>query len=464
MVYKPVTHSTDKLGHFCGVVGIYSDETSNIPEKLFYPLFSLQHRGQESAGIAYRRRNRIVAYKGLGMVSSVLAHYLAEDHPSQVGIGHVRYSTQGGNRVENAQPIHVTCNKGQIALAHNGNISNSGRLKAQLVDEGSIFQGTSDTELILHLISRSRQKDFPSALQESLGLLEGAYSLVMVHEDTLYAVRDPLGFRPLYVGSKEGTTIVASETCALEVLGVTDRREVEPGETIQIGPEGVRSTVRRDNGNAARCVFELIYFSRPDSLVFDRNVHMMRKRIGAALARVDTYQGDIVVPVPDSGNSAAIGYAEAAGLPFDLGLARNHYAGRSFILPTTSQRELAVRIKLHPVGEAIRGKRVILVDDSLVRGTTSRTLVKLMKESGAREIHLRLSSPELRYPCYFGIDIPTREELISNRLSPEQIAEHIGADSVMFLPIERLRECVADAENYCFACFSGEYPVEPAFV
>lgn len=452
--------STDKPIHHCGVAGFHEVRPANVPEKLFYALFSLQHRGQESCGISYLKEDRLVAYKDLGMVSDVLQRYLQLERPSRVGIGHVRYSTHGGNRIENAQPIVVNCNKGRIALAHNGNLSNTPALKEELAAEGSIFQSTSDSEVILHLIARSRQPDFYRALKETLERIDGAFSLVMIHNDTLVALRDPSGFRPLYIGSKEGTTLTASETCALETLGITDYREVAPGELIIVNDKGFHSELYAGNRPRSSCIFELIYFARPDSRVFDHSVYMTRKKMGAALARCDEVRGDIVVPVPDSGNSAATGYAEAAGLPLEQGLTRNHYVGRSFILPTTAQRELAVRMKLHPVREAIAGKRIILIDDSLVRGTTSRILVKMLKDAGAREVHLRLSSPELKFPCYYGIDIPTRSELISNRMTPEAIAAHIGADSVMFLPVPELKGCVRNQDDYCLACFNGGYPID----
>ncbi|MFP4377988.1 MAG: amidophosphoribosyltransferase [Spirochaetales bacterium] len=448
------------LGHFCGVAGIYSKEPVNIPEKLFFPLFSLQHRGQESAGIAYRKKDRTVAYKDLGMVSTVLSRYLSEERSSNLGIGHVRYSTRGGNKVENVQPLHVVCNKGEIALAHNGNLSNTHQLQQMLFDEGSIFQTSSDSELILHLLSRSRASGFYSALVETLQLLQGAYSMVLMHNGSLVAVRDPHGFRPLYIGHNDQLTVVASETCALDILKVTDYRSIEPGEIVVVDERGMQSDLLPKAEHRRQCIFELIYFARPDSQVFDVSVHSARKRMGATLARADSRNlGDIVVPVPDSGTHAAIGYAEESGLPFDFGLTRNHYAGRSFIMPTTSERELAVRMKLHPVKEVVAGKRVILVDDSLVRGTTARILVKLIKEAGATEVHLRLSSPELRWPCFFGIDIPTRSELISNHLWPEQIAEMINADSVKFLSVELLRGTVDDPDSYCFSCFTGSYPI-----
>ena len=455
-----IVSTQSSLGHYCGIVGIFNANGDKIPEKLFYTLFALQHRGQESAGIAYKKQDRLVVYKDLGMVSAVLGRYLREERISTVGIGHVRYSTHGGNKLENAQPVLASCNKGDVVIAHNGNISNTLSLKSKLVEEGSIFQSTSDTELMLHLIARSRKQNFYASLVETLHQLEGAYSLTIVHENTLIAARDPLGFRPLYIGTADGTTVVASETCALDILRIRDYRAVEPGEMIIADTNGVRSERFADSGQRAQCVFELIYFARPDSSIFDRSVHVMRKRMGAALAEGDTDRGDIAVPVPDSGNSAALGYAEAAGIPFELGLTRNHYAGRSFILPTSAERELAVRMKLHPVRSVIAGKRVVLIDDSLVRGTTASTLVKLVREAGAKEVHLRLSSPELKWPCFFGIDIPTRKELISNSLTPEEIARSIGADSVRFLSQTKLRQAINADDDFCFACFSGNYPIK----
>jgi len=441
------------------VVGIFSEKGDLIPQKLFYGLFALQHRGQESAGIAYRKGDELVVFKDLGMVSTVLRKYLEGRRTSTVGIGHVRYSTLGGNEIENAQPVHASCNKGEVAVAHNGNISNAKAINNELVAEGSIFQSSSDTELMLHLIARSRAPDFESALKETLNRLEGAYSIAMIHDNALVAARDPLGFRPLYVGTSDGLTVVASETCAFDILKIADRRQVEPGELIIVDESGLRSERFAESKRRAQCVFELIYFARPDSEVFTESVHRMRKKMGAALASDDPISVDIAVPVPDSGNIAAMGYAEAAGIPLEFGLTRNHYTGRSFILPTSAERELAVRMKLHPVRSAIEGKRVVLIDDSLVRGTTASILVRLVREAGALEVHLRLSSPELKWPCYFGIDIPTREELISNSLSPEEIASQIGADSVRFLSIDLLKQTVETPNEYCFACFNGRYPI-----
>ncbi len=452
----------ESLAHHCGVAGVYSPDPSNIPETLFYMLFSLQHRGQESCGIAWEEGGTWNSRKDLGMVAPVLGRYVGEQHSSRLGIGHVRYSTAGGAGIQNAQPLIIDCNKGRIALGHNGNISNGAFLRAGLTEEGSIFQGTADSELILHLISRSRQGGREAFLREALSPLDGAYSLAIMHEDALIAIRDPSGFRPLYLGSKDGSWYVASETCALHTLGPMSMREVEPGEAVIIDADGARSVRFGPKTEAHRCVFELIYFARPDSEVFGTSVHAARSRLGEALAEQDEGQleADIVVPVPDSGNIAAIGYARRAGLPFDFGLARSHYAGRSFIMPTKHQRELAARLKLHAVPEVVSGKRVIMIDDSLVRGTTSRIIVGLLREAGAKEVHLRLAAPELKWPCYYGIDIPDRDQLISNRLDPQGIAEEVGADSARFLPVSRLLSAVGGG-GYCSACFDGKHPFAP---
>ncbi len=430
-----------------------------MPERLFYPLYALQHRGQEAAGITYRKADHLVTYKDLGLVSQVLSHYLHEDHPSSLGIGHVRYSTTGGSLIQNVQPFHILCNKGEVSVAHNGNISNIDEIKSRLTAEGAIFQSTSDTEVLLHLLSHSRQADFYEALVETLQKLEGAFSMVFLHGDDLIAVRDPKGFRPLYLGQKDGLTVFVSETCALDLLGMENIREVTPGEMVIVNDQGVTSRRFSPASTGASCIFEFIYFARPDSEIFGRSVYQMRQKIGQRLASLDPVQADVVIPVPDSGNAAALGYARAKGIPFEMGLTRNHFAGRSFTLPSQAAREFAVRMKLNPVNFIVKGKSVILVDDSLVRGTTSKRIVKLVREAGAREVHVRLSSPEIKYPCFYGIDIPTREELISNRLNPEQLAQELGADSVLFLPLDELKSCAEPgSQNYCYACFSGNYP------
>jgi amidophosphoribosyltransferase len=452
-----------RLGHHCGVAGVFSPEPLDIPRILFYMLFSLQHRGQESCGIAWEESDSWQSHKDLGMVAPVLNRYLGESHSSRLGIGHVRYSTAGGAGLQNSQPLVVECNKGRLALAHNGNISNGGELRDELTSGGSIFQGTADSELILHRISRSGAADRETFLREALEPLEGAYSLAIMHEDAMIAARDPSGFRPLYLGRKAGAAYIASETCALHVLGPMSYREVEPGEIVVIDSEGERSFFLERRSTLSRCIFELIYFARPDSEVFGESVHMARMRLGEALADQDRDgpEIDLVVPVPDSGNISAIGYARRAGLPFDFGLARSHYAGRSFILPTKDQRELAARLKLHAVSQVVSEKRVVMIDDSLVRGTTSRIIVNLLREAGAREVHVRLAAPELKWPCYYGIDIPDRDQLISNRLDNAGIAAETGADSCRFLPTASLLSVIGGKGEYCSACFDGNHPFPP---
>ena len=449
-----------KPKHHCGVTGIYSENPTNIPEKLFYTLFALQHRGQEGAGISYVKDGSIKTYKDLGMVPAVLSRYLQIETHSNIGIGHVRYSTTGLNKLENVQPIYAVSNKGNIAIAHNGTLSNAAAVKKLVFDKGAIIQSTTDTEIILHLLSMSEEKEFKKALFDTLNMLEGAFSFTMIKDDSLIAARDPHGFRPLYVGKKDDLTVFASETCALDILRIFDAREVEPGEVVIVDKNGMRSEFFTQSKSRSHCIFELIYFGRPDSSIFGKSVHTIRKKTGAALAEDENIKADIVMSVPDSGNCAALGYAEKSGLPLEYGLSRNHYAGRSFIMPTKEQRELMVRMKLNPVKDVIRGKRLILVDDSLVRGTTSKLIVKLLREAGAKKIHLRLASPEIKHPCYFGIDIPTREELISNRMTPEVIAQHIGADSVRFLSTEKLKEVAENTKDFCYGCFTGSYSVE----
>jgi len=461
----------DRPEHHCGVAGLLTKDDANIPELLFYPLYAQQHRGQESAGVTYVERSPrgvevMTTTKGLGLVSQVLSPFLSENHPGRIGIGHNRYSTHGGNLVQNAQPFHILCNKGELALAHNGNISNIEVIRRTLTDEGAIFSSTSDTEVILHLVSRSHKHKLLDALVDSLLQLQGAFSMALMHKGTLYAIRDPKGFRPLYVGWNEKMTVVVSETCGLDILGITEFREVEPGEILVIktagaGPAGWESHKfgYPESVPKNHCIFEFIYFARPDSEIFGRSVYKMRQAIGRQLALDDDVTADMVMPVPDSGNAAALGYAQAKGIPFEMGLTRNHFAGRSFTLPSQAQREFAVKMKLNPIASVVKGKRLVLVDDSLVRGTTSKRIVKLLRDAGASEIHLRLSAPEIKYPCFFGIDIPTRGELISNRLDPAALAAELGADSVRFLSEDGLRACTEGRpDDYCYACFNGKYP------
>lgn len=452
----------DKINHYCGIVGLVSKNEINIPEKLFYPIFSLQHRGQESCGITYAKKDKLITYKDLGMIGKTLSHYLNENHPSKAGIAHTRYSTSGGNRIENVQPFSITCNKGDISIVHNGTISNAHILRKELFSRGSIFQSNSDTELILHMISSSPKKNFIDSLTETLQKLKGAFSLLILYKDSLIAIRDPSGFRPLVMGTGKDITAFASETCALDILQINNYREIKPGEMMIVNTSSLRtkSVFFTEKQKQNSCIFELIYFARPDSTVFNYSVHKARERMGEFLARIDNVKPDIVIPVPDSGNSAALGYSQYAKVPFEMGLTRNHYTGRSFIQPTKSMREFGVRLKLHPIKEVIRNKKIVLVDDSLVRGTTSKIIVKLLREAGAKEIHLRLSSPPIISPCFFGIDMPTADELISHHMTPEEISKYIKADSVMFLPVKCLEQCIQNPKNFCYACFTGKYPIK----
>ena len=451
----------EKPSHFCGISGIWSPKPINVHKFTFYMLFALQHRGQEACGIAWQDVQKIKTDKTLGMVSQLMDTWLTTQELSTCAIGHVRYATHGGSGIINAQPISVYCNKGHIALAHNGNLSNANELRTELFAQGNIFQTTTDSEIILHRISHSTKTHKMDILNEALTGIEGAFSLCMVWDNELILVRDPKGFRPLYYAQKDDIWYAASEPCALYSIGADHINDVHPGTIIIINSEGFHAFTLNTKKpiSLSHCIFELIYFARPDSELFGKSIYSFRKALGEHLAQHDMLNPDIVIPVPDSGTIAAIGYAQAKQCRFELALTRNHYTGRSFILPTKNEREFAVRMKLHPINSIINGKIVVLIDDSLVRGTTSGIIVKLMREAGAKEVHLRLSSPELKWPCFYGIDIPTREELISNKLTPEAIARSIGADSVQFMSLEDLLSCAGkDACNYCTACFSGNYP------
>lgn len=453
----------EKIAHYCGVAGVFSKTPMNIPNKLFYLLFALQHRGQESAGIAYHTGgDNYYCYKDLGFVSKVLSPFLTKDILTQVGIGHVRYSADDGGKVENSQPILVNCNKGQIAVAYNGTINNAKQIRDGLNAEGAIFQTTSDTELIVHLLSRSKAATLNEATIDVLNRIKGAYSLVLTYQKSLIGVRDKHGYHPLYLGWKDDYYVIVSETCALDTMGIKEFREIEPGEMVVINDSGVSSTFLDKGHIKQQCIFEFVYFARPDSEIFGESVYKVREKMGAALARQDAdLNPDIVISVPESGNIAAFGYAKEAKIPFEMGLTRNVYASRSFIMPTQEEREHAVRLKLNANRNVLNGKKVVVVDDSLVRGTTSKIIIAILREAGAKEIHFRLSSPELHYPCYYGTDIPTYEELISNSQTPAEIAKTIGADTVRFLSQEDMLSCVKMPKDYCCACFDGTHHCKP---
>ena len=443
----------------CGLFGIYGHpEAARLT---YLGLYALQHRGQESAGIVASDGQKLRLEKAMGLVNDVFTDERLEALVGDKAMGHVRYSTAGDTVTANAQPILIDCHRGPIALGHNGNIVNANLLRQGLEAAGSIFQSTSDTEVVLHLYARSHRETLEDAIAASLSKVMGAFSLLFLTKDALVAARDPWGFRPLVIGKLEGATIVASETCALDLIDAEFVREVEPGELVVIDRDGVRSFRPFPPEPVRQCIFERIYFARPDSQVFGRNVLATRLALGKQLAREAPADADIVVPVPDSGIGAALGYAQESGLDYQWGLIRNHYVGRTFIEPKQSIRSFGVRIKLNPVREILEGKRVVLIDDSIVRGTTSRKIVSMVREAGAKEIHVRISSPPTVGPCYYGIDTPLKSELIASVQTRDQIRDWIGADSLAYLSHEGLLAAAGDpkGDRHCTACFSGSYPV-----
>ncbi|HSD26841.1 MAG TPA: amidophosphoribosyltransferase [Vicinamibacteria bacterium] len=443
----------------CGLFGVFGHP--DAAHLSYMGLYALQHRGQESAGIAAGDGESLRVEKGMGLVNDVFTESRLRALPGDRAIGHVRYSTSGDTVASNAQPYLIECHRGPIAVGHNGNLVNAAILRQELEAAGSIFQSTSDTEVILHLYARSHRERLEDAIAASLYKVMGAFSLVFLTREALVAARDPWGFRPLVLGRLNGATIVASETCALDLIAAEYLRDVEPGELIVADADGVRSFKPFPPEPAAHCVFEHVYFARPDSRVFGRSVLESRLSLGRQLAIESPADADVVVPIPDSGMGAALGFARQSGLPFEWGLIRNHYVGRTFIQPRQAERSLGVKIKLNPVREVIEGRRVVLIDDSIVRGTTSRKIVHMVREAGAREVHIRISSPPTTGPCYYGIDTPLRSELIASSHSVEEIRRFVGADSLAYLSHEGLLKAVGDesGRRHCTACFSGRYPV-----
>ncbi len=454
----------DKFHDECGVFGIYGHrEAANLA---YLGLYQLQHRGQESAGIATSDGRDIHCYKSMGHVADIFTPDVLNRLPGDHAIGHTRYSTTGDTVLLNAQPFSVACNKGHIAVAHNGNITNAGDLRRDLERNGSIFQASSDTEVVLHLVARALHKSVVGALRDALRQLEGAFSLVFLAQDRLIVARDPHGFRPLAMGhltDNRGNLayVFASETCSFDLINATYIGDVQPGEMVIVGPEGVTRENYAPAAPLSQCVFEHVYFSRPDSVVFGRAIQESRENMGRLLARQSPVDADVVVPVPDSGTTAAIGYASESGIPFRQALIRNHYVGRTFIEPSQEIRDFGVKLKLNPVRHLLEGKRVVLVDDSIVRGTTSRKIVRMVRSAGAREVHLRISCPPTVSPCFYGVDTPCEEELIASAHSVENIRQFVGADSLSYLSLDSLREAVADEKGeYCYACYTGNYPTE----
>ena len=456
---KEIQLDEDRFHDHCGVFGVFgNDEAAKLT---YLGIYALQHRGQESAGIASTDGTDVRVHKALGHVQEIFTPRVIASLPGAAAIGHTRYSTAGDTTLMNAQPVVIDCNKGKIALAHNGNLTNAIEVRRRLEHRGSIFQTTSDTEVIVHLIARSTARNLSGAIADALNQVEGAYSLVLLTRDEIFAIRDPRGFRPLNLGRIDGTWVVGSETCAFDLIDAEYVREVEPGEMVRISRGGVESIRFAPEKPHQYCIFEHVYFSRPDSLVFGRPVNQSRERLGRLLAREHPVAADIVTPVPDSGVPAAIGYAAESGIPFRMGLIRNHYIGRTFIEPSQAIRDFGVKLKLNPVRRMLEGQRVVLVDDSIVRGTTSRKIVRLVREAGATEVHVRISCPPTISPCYYGVDTPRREELIAANQSTEEIRKFLGADSLGYLSLESLREAVEDTERkFCTSCYTGSYPTE----
>jgi amidophosphoribosyltransferase len=447
----------DKLHEACGVFGILG--SPEAPNLTYLGLYALQHRGQESAGIVASDGETLHMEKGMGLVADVFSESRLKRLTGSMAVGHVRYSTTGSSQLKNAQPILATCRHGMVALAHNGNLVNAQILRAQLEKQGSIFNSSSDSEVIVHLIARSRSDDLVEATAEALSYVQGAYSLLVMNERELLGIRDPYGFRPLSLGRRGDAWVLASESCAFDLVEAEFVRDLEPGEFVRITPEGLTSYRPLPAAPPSQCIFEYIYFARPDSRLFGRNVALVRKALGRQLAREAPVQADLVIPVPDSGVPAAIGFAEEAGIPFDHGLIRNHYVGRTFIEPKQNIRHFGVKIKLNPVRELLEGKRVVVVDDSIVRGTTSRKIVSMIRAAGAREVHMRISSPPTVSPCYYGIDTPTRRELIASSHTVEEITKYLRADSLGYLSLDGLLAAMGQETGFCHACFSLAYPV-----
>ena len=441
----------------CGLVGIYGH--GSVVDMIYYGLYALQHRGQEGAGIVMHNGEKTRVRRGLGLVSDIFPDSIRSQMDGYMGIGHNRYATTGkATKLRNVQPILVDYKGGKLAISHNGNLTNSVGLRGRMEQDGSIFQTTTDSEIVLHLIARSHRPALPDRVLEAVDQVEGAMTCLVMNERMIIGYRDPRGFRPLALGSLDGMHILVSESCALDILGAQVIREIEPGEMVILDANGLRSRMHRVGEQHSYCMFEQIYFSRPDSHVYGESVQEVRRELGRLLARRHPVAADIVVSVPDSSNSAALGYAEESKIPYDHGLIRNHYVGRTFIRPGQRSRIDAVRVKFNPVGRILRDRRVVLVDDSIVRGTTSRQLVRLLLRAGAREVHFRVSSPPIANPCYYGIDTPRRAELIANRLGVEQIRAYIGATSLGYLTADDLKSAVGAPHAYCLACFTGSYP------
>ncbi|MCX5753299.1 MAG: amidophosphoribosyltransferase, partial [Candidatus Krumholzibacteria bacterium] len=447
-----------KLKEECAIFGVYG--AADAAQVAYLGLYSLQHRGQESSGIITSDGDRIHEHRAIGLVAKVYDREILENLPGKLAIGHNRYSTTGLSSVANIQPLLVDCKIGKIAVAHNGNLVNAIELRRGMEMDGSIFRSTTDSEVILHLIARSRQSTREEMIMEALRKVQGAFSLVFLTTDTVMAARDTRGFRPLCLGRLDDAYLFASESCAFDIIGAQYMREIAPGELCILGPGGPQfMRFAEPEERLQRCIFEFIYFSRPDSKVFGENVDKVRRKLGRRLAEESPVDADIVIAVPDSSNTIALGFSEASKIPFELGLIRNHYVGRTFIQPRQSMRDWDVRIKFNPVRGVLKGKKIVVVDDSIVRGSTMRKLVSILRQAGADKINLRIGSPPITHSCYYGIDTPTRRELIASSHTVDEIRDYLGVDSLHYLSREGLLTCVEEPHGYCVACFSGDYPV-----
>lgn len=460
-------YEKDGIQEECGVFGMYDFDGNDVASTIYYGLFALQHRGQESCGIAVSDTNgerKVLSHKGMGLVNEVFTHEELEKLNGNIGVGHVRYSTAGSSTRENAQPLVLNYVKGTLALAHNGNLINAPKLRHELEYTGAIFQTTIDSEVIAYHIARERLncKTVEDAVALAMKKIEGAYSIVISSPRKLIAARDPFGFRPLCIGKRDNAYIVASETCALDTVGAQYVRDVEPGEVVTISPNGIKSNREMciPKEKTARCIFEYIYFARPDTHFDGISVYQSRILAGKYLAMDSAVDADLVVGVPESGNAAALGYSLQSGIPYGTAFVKNSYVGRTFIKPKQKSRESSVSVKLNVLKEAVHGKRIIMIDDSIVRGTTSDRIVGMLRDAGAKEVHVRISSPPFLFPCYFGTDVPSREQLIAYNRTVDEICEMIGADSLAYLNIERLGEMVGNLPH-CTGCFTGKYPIEP---
>jgi len=445
------------MKEYCGVVGIYGHKDAS--RLAYLALYALQHRGEESAGIVSFDHKKVHSHKGMGLIGNVFDEASLKKLKGTMAIGHVRYSTTGSSVIKNVQPLLIDHKKGFIAVAHNGNLTNSVALRNELEDSGSILQTTMDSELIVHYLVKDQKNNYKAKIVPIASRMEGAYSFVLMINDSIYAIRDPYGFRPLCLGKIDDAYVVASETCALDMIQAAYIRDVEPGEVVIIDKTGLTSLKQPQSHRHAFCIFEYIYFSRPDSNIFTKSVYLTRKNLGKALAREHPVDADIVMPIPDSGTCAALGYAEESKIPLEMAFVRNHYIGRTFIQPSQLIRDFKVKVKLNPVGDALKGKRVVIVEDSIVRGTTSRGRVRALRQAGATEVHMRVSCPPLISPCFYGIDFPTKKELIAAKHTIEEIRQFIGVDSLKYLSLDgMLNSMMLPKEEFCVACFNGDYP------